>query len=349
MNSERIKAPSRCHLPALQACPRFFMFVILFLLFQTDCFAVINIQSRVNNHGWTTEEAIYPLKEDIVRLKVERMDGATIRWYQIIPDTSRIYKNANHPWEKEPYKWVGLAKIEYGRKELTQLRNQWEVNPFADRNGNKANSLFSFFRTEQRYPSYYHGDVGSFWFQAVIEKDGRKYQSAGKEESEGNGISPKIFRISIREQEGYLGYLTSFFNVPGLFGSTVYQSNNYIGVDCADVLIAAYGKWKNTPVERNYNVAMIVNEFKRIRELDVEEGQPAVGLEWGDDILPGDLIAVRYSGGRQYQHIGVLYSDNNGNGLLDKDDLLMHAGPYPLRKSRMSEGAFDGHVIILRP
>jgi hypothetical protein len=331
----------------------------IFFLSHTDCFAAIEIQSKVNNDQWITKDSVYPLKGDKISLKVKKMPEAKIRWYQIIPDISKIYKNANHPWEKDPYKWVGLAKITYQKKELTQFINQWEINPFRNNNEdeNKENSSGSFFKTildkilqrPQTNSTYYQKDVGSFWFQAVVEKDGKKYRSPGIEDSDKYGISPKVFRISIREQEGYLGYLTSFFNVPALFGSTLYQSTHYIGVDCADVLIASYGKWKNKTLDKNYNVGMVINKFNKISECEIRNGHPSIKLKWGKDIFPGDIIAVRYFGKRQYQHIGALYSDKNRNSILDQDDLVIHAGPYPLHTSALSEGKFDGHVIILRP
>jgi hypothetical protein len=51
----------------------------------------------------------------------------------------------------------------------------------------------------------------------------------------------------------------------------------------------------------------------------------------------------------QYQHIGVLYSDKNNNGLLDADDLVIHAGPDPLHFSNLGSGEFNGTIVILRP
>lgn len=349
MNTEKPGMPFRVPLCLMRVFAFLLIFTLYFFYVGKDCSAAIRIQSRINNGLWVERDAIYPLKGDDIRLRVKETKGATIKWYSIIPDTSRIYKNANHPWEEEPYKWIGLAKIEYQKRELTQLRNQWEIDPFAEENEFKADSIFHSLKWGRIYPRYYHLDVGSFWFQAVVEKDGKRYRSPGLEDSDKKGISPGVFRISIREGEGYLGYLTSFFNVPGLFGSTIYQSNNYIGVDCADVLLAAYAKWKNIVLEKNYNVAMIVNEFDKVKEFEVNEGMPAVSLKWKVDVLPGDFIAVRYPGGKQYQHIGVLYSDYNRDNYLDENDVVIHAGPSPLRKSYMSEGAFDGHVVIIRP
>ena len=311
------------------------------------------IQSSINGGRLVKSTAIYPLKGRKVVLKVDRILGGEIRWHQIIPDTSKIYKNANLPWEKDAYKWVGLAKIDYYRKELTGFRGRWRIEPFDKENDTSVrdgkSSSFGSLWNKAANSKFYHKDVGSFWFQAEVKKEGVIYRSAGIEDSDKKGLSPKVFRVSIRDGEGYIGYLTSFFNVPALFGSVTYQSDNYIGVDCADVLVAAYGKWKNKPIEKNYNVAMLVSQWPKVQEFDLSEGTADKQLKWGRDVRPGHFIAVRYRGGKQYQHIGALFSDANQNGVLDGGDLVIHAGPVPLHCSYLREGSFDGHIVILQP
>lgn len=316
-------------------------------------FAFVAIQSSVDGGPWAKNTAIYPLKKQKIVLKADRVPGGEIKWYRIVPDISKNYKNANYPWDKDPYQWLGLTKIDYYRTELTQFRGNWEIEPFNNENKNGLwDKILSWCDSSPGIPAgseYYHHDVGSFWFQVEIEKEGTVIKSPGIEESDNKGLSPSVFRVSIRDGEGYLGYLTSFFNVPGLFGSVPYQSNNYIGVDCADVLMAAYGKWKNAPIEKNYNVAMLVSTLPKIDEFNLVNGTPDKTVKWGKDIRPGDLIAVAYSGRRQYQHIGALFSDTNNNGILDSSDQIIHAGPYPLHYSRIKERCFEGHVVILRP
>jgi len=311
------------------------------------------IQSSVNDGPWVKNAAIYPLKGQKVVLKVDKLPGGRIRWYQIIPDTSKIYKNANLPWEKDAYKWIGLAKIDYHRKELTGFRGRWQIEPFDNESNtqvrDRKSSSFRSLWDKAANSKFYHKDVGSFWFQAEVKKEGVIYRSPGIEDSDKKGLSPKVFRVSIRDGEGYIGYLTSFFNVPGLFGSVTYQSNNYIGVDCADVLVAAYGKWKNKPIEKNYNVAMLVSQWPKVQEFDLLEGTADKQLKWGRDVRPGYFIAVRYRGSKQYQHIGALFSDANRNGVLDGGDLVIHAGPVPLHCSCLREGNFDGHIVVLQP
>ena len=64
----------------------------------------ILIQSSIDSGPWVKDTAIYPLKGRKVALKVDRLLEAKIKWYQIVPDIPKIYKNANFPWEKDPYK-----------------------------------------------------------------------------------------------------------------------------------------------------------------------------------------------------------------------------------------------------
>ena len=322
-------------------------FIALSLIFiANSSFATVIIQSRIDEGTWKKSQAIYPLKEQKVTLSVKKTPKAIIRWYQIFPDTSKIYKNANLPWEKNPYQWVGFGKIDYERQELTHFRNQWEIQPFEKPSNGTSNQILSWFKNLSS--KTFHEKVGSFWFQVEIEKNGQIQKSPGIKDSNERGLSPKVFRVSIRNGKGYIGYLTTFFNVPGLFGSTTYQSRHYIGVDCADVLVTAYGIWKRKTIKKNYNVAMLVNKLTKLSEFELVNGQPNKKVLWGKTIRAGDFIAVKYAGARQYQHIGALASDANNNNLLDGNDVVLHAGPLPLHYSKLNEGYFDGYVAILR-
>jgi len=315
--------------------------------------AAVTIKSRVNDGKWIDAAAIYPLKGEKVTLAVDKVPGATTKWYQIIPDISKIYKNCNHPTEPDPYKWVGLAKIEYSRKERIDWRGKWQVEPLAAAPDNPPkrgvlDSLRAVLGSNSR-TQYSYKDIGSFWFQVEVEKSGQTHRSPGIEDSDKKGLSPRVFRLSVREGDGFLGYVTSFLNVPGVFGSVPYQSNNYIGIDCCDVLVAAYGKWKDKTITKDYNVDMLVTKLPRLAEFDIGNGKPDKSLKWGKDVRPGNLLAVKYRGAKRYQHIGALYSDADQDGVLSRDDIVIHAGPQPLRHSYLREGGFDGHIMVLDP
>ncbi|MFC1835265.1 hypothetical protein ACFL2Q_11110 [Thermodesulfobacteriota bacterium] len=162
-------------------------------------------------------------------------------------------------------------------------------------------------------------------------------------------MSPKVFRVSVRGAEGFVGHLTSFFNVPAIFGAVPYQSRNYLGVDCAEVLVAAFYKWKGRPMRKDHCVQSLEHLLPKTVEFDMKKGKPHKRIAWGKSVRTGDFLAVRYAGRQRYQHIGAPFRDVNGNGILDEDDLILHAGPYPLHFSHLREGNFDGHVVVLRP
>lgn len=328
--------------------------------------ATLTIKSSIDGGPWNIDSAIYPLTGRKIVLKVDHLSVATTRWYQIIPDISKPFKNANFPWDPNPYQWIGFAKIKYSRKELEACRGKWEIEPFAQPKADEGqgmsevpkhyvervrisiNSLLGRGGTSE-FPKHYRKDVGSFWFQVEIEKAGKVMRSAGIADSDHKGLSPKVFRVSIRDGEGYLGYLTSFFNVPGVFGSVMYQSNNYIGVDCSKVLAAAYGRWKGTLIRKAYNVDALVLRLPKRAESEVVDGKPNRELAWGKDIRRGDLIAVKYAGKKRYQHIGAFFADANEDGLLGPEDLIIHAGPEPLHFTALQEGKFNGHIVVLEP
>ncbi len=297
----------------------------------------LTIEHRVAGGAWSRDSAAYPLAGQEVTLRVAQQPGAEPRWYQIFPDLDQMYNNANFPWEDDPYQWVGLDRIDYVRVERADLRGQWEVKPLERPTRDPDGSRF-----HQR-------DLGSSWYQVELHSEAGVAISPGLESNDGRGLAPAVTRISVRGHEGYLGWLESFFNVPGVFGSVVEQSSGYIGVDCADVLVAAWHRWKGQPLAKNYNVAMLVDLWPRVLELEMEGGEPAVPVAWGEQLRPGDIIAVRYAGQRQYQHIGALYQDADGDGLLGGEDLVLHAGPWPLQTARLDRGGFDGHVVVMRP
>jgi hypothetical protein len=292
------------------------------------------IQSRIDFGNWSKKKAIYPLIGQKILLKVDSIPMGNITWYQIIPDCSSFYKNANHPWEEDPYKWIGFDKIKYFKEEIIEHRGKWTIEPN--------------YHNQSYISEYFNNDVGSFWVQAVVQVSGKTLTSSGIEDTDYRGLSPDVFRISIRESEGYIGYLTSFFNVPGLFGSVPYQCDNYIGADCADVLMAAYTRFNGMSLKKDYNVAMLVSTFTKIATFKIINGNPNRNIEWQSQVIPGNLIAVRYNGARQFQHIGALYKDANDNGIIDSKDLVLHSGPYPLHAEQLSAGGFNGDVVILR-
>ncbi len=303
----------------------------------------LTVYSRLGNGPWRVFREIYTRPGRPVALKVRPVPGATVRWFQIVPNVDKRYHNAGWPWDPDAYRWLGWAKIEYRVSEITPWRNKTVVTVF---DGQRAVTRWPY----GPGPKYWHRDQGSFWFQAEISRQGRVLaRSAGIGDNDKRGLSPRVLRVTVRRGPGLIGFVSGFFNVPAVFGATPYQSRNYIGLDCAEVIMAAYRQLRGRRLRRDYNVQMLTRLFPVISRFDLEAGRPDRRVAWGRDVRPGDLIAVRYQGARFFQHVGLLATDRNRNGRLDPDDLVLHLGPDPLAFSPLSDGAFDGTVLILRP
>ncbi len=308
----------------------------------------LRIQSRMDGGRWSKASAVSALASSTIELRIKPpQNGSKVRWYLVFPDITEPYNNANPPGTPGAYKWKGFDTIRYYRMELEEHRDKTTINPMARgfwarvKQGFEAKGLP--FRER-----FYKDGVGTFRFQAVVEHDGKSWRTPGLEDVDGKGISTSVFRLSVRDSDTYVGYVRSYFNVPGIFGSVLHQSNHYIGVDCADLLIGARGHYTKRKATKNFNVAMLVQKMPHVAEFELEGGTPSKKISWSL-VQPGDFIAVRYEGATRYQHIGALYQDHDQDGVLSPADLVLHAGPYPPAESRLEWGAFDGHVVILRP
>ena len=313
---------------------------LFFSLLLTQNLLASQITYKVDNGKFLSKTSVYLEPTQKLTLKFDVKNTKNIKWYQIIPDTSKFYKNANYPWEKkEPYKWCGYGKIDYKRVEIKAFENKKEVvltQKILELNRPKGNP-------------YYHSKLGSFWFEAEATlKNGKVVKTKGIKNVERKGLSPKVFRVSYLLDKSYVGYLTTFFNVPGIFGSMPYQSRNYIGVDCADVLVATTKVMNHQKNTKNYNVMMLVDKLKVKEKFKIVNGKPNKKLKWGKDFNMGDFIAVKYSKNGRYAHIGMLYGDENNNSILDENDSIINAGPNALHLTTLTSGAFNGTVVILK-
>ena len=315
------------------------MKTILFILLLTQFLLSTEIRYKIDNEKFQNAHSVYLTFSQKLTMQFNVQNTKSIRWYQIIPDTSKFYKNANYPWEKKnPYKWCGYGKIDYQRVPIKAFDNKKEVvltEKILEVNRPKNNP-------------YYHAKLGSFWFEAEATlENGKVVKSKGIRNVERKGLSPKVFRVSYMLDTSYIGYLTTFFNVPGIFGSMPYQSRNYIGVDCADVLVATSKVMNHEKNEKNYNVMMFVDMLKTKQKFMIINGKPNRKLRWKKAFKKGDFIAVKYSENGRYAHIGMLFSDENSNGILDENDTIINAGPNALHVTTLKSGAFDGTVVIL--
>ena len=143
------------------------LLILLFtqLLFSTE------IRYKIDNGSFQKGHSAYLTPEQNLTLRFDINNAKSIRWYQIIPDTSKFYKNANYPWEKKnPYKWCGYGKIDYKRVIIKSFNDKKELvltSKILKANRPKNNP-------------YYNAKLGSFWFEAeAILKSGKVVKSKG--------------------------------------------------------------------------------------------------------------------------------------------------------------------------
>src|SRR5205085_2121286 len=144
--------------------------------------------------------------------------------------------------------------------------------------------------------------------------------------------------------DDFLGWLTSYFNVPYLFGSAGEgarnQAERYLGADCADVLVAAL---RRSGARLSYSsVSGLVDQLRPVAgpvvvaPCDGPACAAAAGprLRFGADVRPGDLLALDYVGAadlpRSWDHIGALIEDRGPDGtpdgVLGPEDLFADTG-----------------------
>jgi len=191
----------------------------------------------------------------------------------------------------------------------------------------------------------------------------------GAEDAPGGMISERVFRYTFRRGDGLLAWLTSYFNIPYLFGSAGKgarsQAERYIAADCADILVAALRR----AGDRRLEYSSVVNLVDRMRHAGGPvvvvpcDGaaacpQPGARLRFGADVAPGDLLALDYVGAaelpRAWDHIVAVVEDRGPgggppDGLLGPEDLVADSGSAAgLRFAPLGE---QGHVrlAVLRP
>jgi hypothetical protein len=192
---------------------------------------------------------------------------------------------------------------------------------------------------------------------ATLDVDGETRATFGREDAPDGQISARVFRYSFRSGDGFLGWLTSWFNVPYLFGSAgkgaSAQAERYVGADCADVLVGALRRAGRRELEYT-SVAGLVDKLDKVAPVaEVKPGAPPTALRFGRDVRPGDLIALDYVGDdgqlpRDWDHIVVVVEDRGPggkpDGVLGADDLVADSGDgRALKFDALSD---QGHVRV---
>jgi hypothetical protein len=306
------------------------------------------------------KKTIYLADEDLTPLRLQKkeipadqirpwssMGKTEVRWLFVEPSP---WRNPEHPLKKGPEvlyysnviadgpklgKWLGFDEISYFETEA----NPWSALDSARRRPATA--------TPPRKDNDLFGGLGTMRYKAELRlTDGTTLATAGAEAHDTYGMLPSVHRVSIRKDDTYLGYMTSFFLVPKVFGSAGNGKNNqtdrYVGADCADVFV---GGLRAKGVKIKYSFVAGLTDYAEV--IAKPHNIDANGKVDGDpitDAVVGDLIRINYSGRapggspRSWDHVALWYEDRSDpdsptkggpDGQFDGFDLVMHMSqPY---------------------
>ena len=197
-----------------------------------------------------------------------------------------------------------------------------------------------------------HGSgVGTMRFQVVVTPagGGAAVRSPGIDARAGRGtggLADAVHRVSLRRDDTYLGYLTELYGQPYIWASAglsdrTHQSERLEGADCADfVVYGARRLGKHLP----YMWTGALPAHART----ISRGAYTAGvyLDPAGRPLPfpriGDLILFP-------RHVGVLVADRGRPGVLDADDVMMHALFDSPKEQRIAESGYaENPISVLR-
>ena len=248
-------------------------------------------------------------------------------------------------------RWLGFDTLEYTESPLSSAAGV-EV-------GAEAVTLRAARPVDARRDR--HQGAGSVFVAAELTlPDGSRVRTPGARDTDRFGLSRRVLRISFREADDMMGWLSTYFLVPNVFGSSGpgrdHQSDRYVGADCADVLVGAVrAMGRPLPYVSVAGLSRIADARSEVLLQDAEgrlsgAGGAATSLVWGRDVSRGDYVTLDYADPadrtqlpRAWDHIGALVGDTNGNGVLDGADLLRHMSHRGLVDQPLRE---QGHARI---
>ncbi len=174
-------------------------------------------------------------------------------------------------------------------------------------------------------PDYGDG-VGTMRYQLVAQQRDRAIASAGAEARRGRGsggLTDAVMRVSIRRDDSYLGYLTEMFGQPYVWASAggsdaTHQSERLEGADCADFVV--YGA-RRTGKHIAYTWTGGLPEITSLLAAGTRGDDGVYRDGHGQPVRfprAGDLVLFP-------RHVGALVEDRGVIGVLDDQDLMMHA------------------------
>ncbi|MBN1774230.1 MAG: hypothetical protein JXB32_23425 [Deltaproteobacteria bacterium] len=331
-------------------------------------------EGRRQRRVYLVDDAVAPLELDGRAVPENRrrawdaLGTVAVRWSAVEPHAWRPADEPAPNGSTTPYysnvvsggddhgEWLGWDRVSYFATPL----GDWTTDAAARRRPTSARP--------PRATDDLFGGLGTLRYQVELrldDRDGATLASPGPEAVDTYGLKPTVHRVSIRRDDSYLGWLTSYFLVPEVFGSAGpganHQTERYVGADCADVLVGALhaGGHDGVPYTGVAALDRYADAVAGPGTLDDDgrpEGDPLTG------VAPGDVIRIDYGGAhegttpRSWDHVAVLFEDRSdpdgphegrADGELDGFDLVVHMG-HPQLKLEPLSGQCPARVDVLR-
>jgi hypothetical protein len=292
------------------------------------------------------------------RVPWSRCGVPTVHWYRVEPRMQHtataapnpsiaVYANAVVFGPRHGH-WIGFDRLEYFETPIAGDAARLELDGAAPTEGAPRPDPFT--------------ALGTMRLAARIELGKERAYTPGAEDAPAGQISERVFRYTYRTDDSFLGWLTSYFNVPYLFGSAGKgpraQAERYVGADCADVLVAALRRAGRRDLEYS-SVQGLADSMQRVAGPVLIGGKngSVSSLKVGHDLLPGDLLALDYVDAaelpRSLDHIVAFVQDRGpggaADGVLGPEDLVADSGDASGLKFDALMGQGLVRVTVLRP
>lgn len=232
----------------------------------------------------------------------ESLDAA-VRWYKVEPaeNSYNNIRNGRFVWDTPAY----TENLDWSTNLLVKNADSHPTDSTRDVNGG----------------------LGTMRYKAEVVHNGVVYATPGKESADNTGIKDDVHRITFRDGDDFLGWLSAYFNVPYIYGSAEkkgrHQTDRFVGADCADLVTGACRKsGGNMPYTNAAGLRRFSDIIAKQEELDMDDmgvyRKNGGVLRYDKDVRRGDLILFGN------WHVGVLGEDANGDGILDREDQIVH-------------------------
>ncbi|MBT3814698.1 hypothetical protein HOE37_02340 [Candidatus Woesearchaeota archaeon] len=259
-----------------------------------------------------------------------KLEHVIMQWSKVEPliDSHFPYENS----DPDTRKWLGIDKINYASSQVEKTKGLQRI--LADAKPTKQNHNF---------------ELGTMRFSLELRINDKSWNTPNHNNVKRGGIKSDVLRICYLLDETFLGWTTSYFNVPGIYGSASlnhshsqrsHQTELYLGFDCADLIVGAARhlnrKYKYTNADglrqqTEYSDEYLLHQNGEITDLEGNTAQ----LKYDQDVQQGDLVFFADQNSNRYWHVVVLLEDVNDLSATQR------------KEKEDAERIFNGHDPIL--